>query len=195
MRKIFIAILLSSASILAQAQRNYLHDSSDWWSLIRREEVPAEIPTIPRSNKPIEEANFEIAGVLLGENQFTDLARKFGLADEIERGDAASGRHQICYRSAEGSRQVHLIFEFGEVEGIFYLFEGGPDWKGSEACLRSKMVSRDLATHSGLRLGLSRLGVEAILGKPDAVSGESIFYSREVKRKATAKEFEQMRKD
>ncbi len=195
MRKFFLAILLSRAPLLAQAQRNYLQDNSDWWSLIRREAVPTEIPTIQRSNKPIDEANFRIAGISIAENQFAELTKKFGKADEIERGDAASGRHQVCYRSVDGARPVHLIFEFGEVEGIFYLFEGGPDWKGSEACVRSKLVSRNLSTQSGLRLGLSRPEVEVILGKPDAATGESIFYSREVKRKATKKEFAEMRRD
>lgn len=188
-------LLLLALPIPAHAQRNYLRDSSDWWSLIRREEVPADIPTIQRTNKPIDAANFEIAGIAIGANQFADSAKKFGRAEEVERGDAASGRHQICYRSAAGTTPVHLIFEFGEVEAIIYLFEGGKDWKGSDACARSKLVTKALSTRSGLKLGLRRPEVEAILGPADAVSGESILYEREIRRRTTQAEFDQMRKD
>ena len=90
---------------------------------------------------------------------------------------------------------LHLIFEFGEVEGIFYLFEGGKDWKGSEACAKSRLVTKNLSTRSGLRLGLGRSEVEGILGSPDAVGGESLFYEREIRRRTTQKEFDQLRKD
>jgi hypothetical protein len=190
-----ILLLLLALPILAPAQRHRLDDSSDWWSLIRREEFPAEIRNIPPRNKPIDAANFEIVGVAIGENQFANLARKFGIAEEIERGDAASGRHQVCYQSSTGITPVHLIFEFGEVEGIFYLFKGGADWKGSEACAKSKLVNENLSSRSGLRLGLTRSEVEAILGPPDAVSGQSVSYKREVRRRTTQTEFDRLRKD
>ena len=194
--KIFLLLLM--LPVVAHAQHHHLDDSSDWWSLIRREEVPAEIPAIQPRNKPIDPANFEIAGIELGgievgEDQFAYLAKKFGNAEEIERGDAASGRDQVCYQSATGD--THLIFEFGEVEGIFYLFKGGEDWEGSEVCAKSALVTENLSTRSGLRLGLGRSQVEAILGPADAVMGESMFYKREVRRRTTQKEFDQMRKD
>jgi hypothetical protein len=44
----------------------------------------------------------------------------------VERGDAASSRNQICYISTSGS--VHLIFEFGEINSVLYLFEDGAAW-------------------------------------------------------------------
>jgi hypothetical protein len=179
---------------LGYAPDNYIPDSSDWWSLIRREEVPDELVQIKEGNKKIDDANFEIAGVALGDNQFKELAKKFGKADEITRGDAASGRHQVCYESLEGSPTVRLIFEFGEVEANFYLLEGGKSWSDSKACLKSKSITKNLKTRSGLRLGLNRSKVEAILGPPDAVRDDRIYYSRITRRRTTKKEFEEMRK-
>ena len=194
-RVVYFCLLLPLLSVLGHAQGKYFHDSSDWWSLIRREEVPAEIVRVTPKDKPIDDASFEIAGVAIGGQQFVELARKLGKADEIQRGDAASGRRQVCYESAKGNPAVHLIFEFGEVEGTFYLFQGGADWNGSKACAKSTLISKNLMTRSGLRLGIERSRVEAILGPPDAVRADRIFYSREVRRKTTQKEFEEMRKD
>jgi hypothetical protein len=193
-REIRFCLLFALLPLFAHSQDNDSHASSDWWSLIRREGVPDEIVQIKEGNKPIDNANFEIAGVALGDNQFKELAKKFGKADEITRGDAASGRHQVCYESLDVSPTVHLIFEFGEVEANFYLFEGGKSWSDSKACLKSKSITKNLKTRSGLQLGLDRSKVEAILGPPDAVRENRIFYSRITRRRTTQKEFEEMRK-
>ena len=179
----------------ARPGNRYVRDSSDWWSIPRREEVPAAIPKIKPGNKPLAANNFEIAGVPLGQKQFAQLAKKFGRAEEIQRGDAASGREQVCYRSSEGFPVVHLIFEFDEVSANFYLFEGGADWSASDACRKSDLVSNALSTRSGLKLGIDRAQVESILGPPDAVKGDQLFYSREVKRRTTPEAFDQMRRD
>jgi hypothetical protein len=89
----------------------------------------------------------------LGEpRDFLEIRFKLGAATEGERGDAASGRNQICYTAPSGS--VHLIFEFGEVNSVPYLFDGGPTWNGSELCAPSSSVSAKLSTASGLRLGI-----------------------------------------
>jgi hypothetical protein len=110
-------------------------DSSDWWSYTRQEELPTEEPRQPvkfQSRKPAE-TNFQVAGITLGEAwdfDFSVVRSKFGKATEVQRGDAASGRNQICYRSSSGN--VHLIFELGEVDSVVYLFEDGPEWEGSD---------------------------------------------------------------
>src|SRR5713226_6493451 len=92
-------------------------DSSDWWSYTRQEELPFREPRQPvrfQSREPAE-SNFQIAGITLGATwDFSEIRSKFGEGTEVERGDAASGRHQICYVSSSGS--VHLIFELGEVD-------------------------------------------------------------------------------
>ncbi len=101
-------------------------DSSDWWSYTRREELPVvqhRQPITFQSRKPVE-TNFQIAGITLGATwDFSEVRSKFGEATEVERGDAASGRNQICYESS--SDDVFLIFELGEIDAVLYLFEDG----------------------------------------------------------------------
>ena len=143
-------------------------DSSDWWSYTRQEGLPYQEPRHPIhfQNREPAESNFQIAGVPLDapRHDFSVIRSKFGEGNEVERGDAASGRNQICYVSTSGS--VHLIFEFGEVNSVLYLFEGGATWNGRELCTRSKSVSANSSTASGLRLGIGPEEVKAILGAP-----------------------------
>jgi hypothetical protein len=108
---------------------------------------------------------------------------------------ASSGREQLCYVSSKGTEKLYLIFEYGEVDATFYLFAGGRSWHGREFCASSEKISRTLSTPSGLRLGLTRKQVEAILGKPDMVADNRFVYFRENERKTTADEFERLRRD
>lgn len=181
-------LILPLITAAANAQR--IDDNSDWWSLLKEDNGPEIKPKHEALN-----ANFGIAGVSLGEKQFEQLSARLGKAAEVERGDASTGRHQVCYQSMASTENVHLVFEFGEVEENFYLFADGQKWTGSDLCAKSKSISAQLMTGSGLRLGLSRSTVIAVLGPPDFASGDRVVYSREVKRKTTQKEFEQMRKD
>jgi len=143
-------------------------DSSDWWSYTRQEELPAQEPHEPikfQAREPAE-ANFQVAGIALGAKwDFSDAESKFGSAPEVERGDAASGRHQICYISPSGG--VHLIFELGEIDAVVYLFEDGQKWNGSELCAPSEAVTANTSSESGLRLGLEPWQVKNILGSPN----------------------------
>jgi hypothetical protein len=129
--------------------------------------------------------NFQIAGITgiaLGETWDLSVIRsKFGEATEVERGDAASGRNQICYTPSSGN--VHLIFELGEVDSLLYLFEDGPKWNGSQFCAASKAVGPDTSTASGLRLGLRPQQVKNILGDPNIATPSRLVYYFEYKMK------------
>lgn len=171
-------------------------DSSDWWSYTRQEELPVHQPRQPikfQSRKPAE-TNFQVAGITLGETwDFSGVRSKFGKATQVERGDAASGRDQICYLSSTGN--VHLIFELGEVDSLVYLFEDGPKWNGSELCATSKAVSEETSTASGLRLGLEPDQVKKILGDPSIVTPRKLVYYFGYKKKTPPKTLAQLRKD
>lgn len=171
-------------------------DSSDWWSYTRQEEFPAQESSQPvkfQDREPAE-PNFQVAGIILGETwDFRNVRSNFGEAPEVQRGDAASGRNQICYTSASGKE--HLVFELGEVNAAVYLFEGGPNWNGSELCKVSEGVSENTSTESGLRLGLNPQQVKAILGDPSsAIPGKLVYYFG-YKRKTPSKAMEVFRRD
>lgn len=185
--------LVLTVSAMSQSHPMRISDSSDWWSWIRQEEEPLHEPIKFQGREPAE-ANFQIAGVTLGAaHDFRPIRSEFGEAAEVERGDAASGRDQICYVSPSGS--PHLIFEFGEVASVVYLFEGGPKWNGSELCAMNPRVSAGISTASGLRLGLGPQQVKTILGTPNVATPDKLVYYFEFKKKTSAEELAQLRKD
>lgn len=187
-RRIILLLLFALASRLALAQHM---DNSDWWSLLR-EDTPREVKP---SNKDLDERNFRIAGISLDSKMFERAAATLGKGKEVERGDASTGRHQVCYESTAGPKKVYLIYEFGEVEETFYLFRAGQDWEGSGFCFGSKRVTARLSTPSGLRLGLTRSELKGILGPPDFENDDRNVYFRRIERKTSPEEFVQMRKD
>lgn len=171
-------------------------DSSDWWSYTRREELPVSKPSEPIRFQKTEpaESNFQIGGINLHEpRDFSEIRAKFGEAIEVQRGDAASGRNQICYTSPSGD--VHLIFEFGEVNSVLYLFDDGPGWNGSELCAPSNRVLAKLSTASGLRLGIGPQQVKDILGEPSVATPDKLVYYFNYRRKSTTKELVDLRKN
>jgi hypothetical protein len=143
---VVVSCTLALLSALAYAQR--LNDSSDWWSINRED---TRTPNVRLSNHELQSSNFSLAGITLGKGGVEAITARLGQAPEIKRSDASTGRSQLCYNSAANSA-VHVVFEFGEDESVFYLFSGGAPWKGSKYCVQSKHVSKRLSTESGLRL-------------------------------------------
>lgn len=197
--RICAAPLLSVCALISSAmaqQAPVQLDSSDWWSYTRQEELPYQEPQPPIRFQKREpgESNFQIAGITLDatRHDFSEIRAKFGEGTEVGRGDGASGRNQICYMSASG--RVHLIFEFGEVNSVVYLFEGGPTWNGSELCRSSKLVSEKTSTESGLRLGMERAQVKTILGDPNIATPNRLVYYFEYRKKNTAETLAELRK-
>ena len=191
MKSIFLLILAIAPGGSFTGQTLRLEDQSDWWSLCNEKELSLNIKLV---DKRFDTSNFKILGWSLETLDFGKVATKLGKAPIVSRGYASYSRSQACYVSNSDSDKIYLIFESGEgLSSTFYIFRGGPNWKGSSLCVRSDQVSSDLATGTGLRLGLSRAEVEAILGRPDSAAGNRIAYCREFKRKATREEFERLR--
>jgi len=173
-------------------------DDSDWWSLIRQEALRPEARDVecstPRNEKP-NRANFVIAGVdLEHEDPIHSAERKIAKPERlIGRGDAASSRTQLCFKSASERGRYKLIFEQAEIASAAYLIDGGPSWAGSEKCVESRKISAKLATGSGLRFGMTAAEVEKILGKPCVASKDSIEYGFSFEHLLTANERKQIR--
>jgi len=157
-----------------------LQDDSDWWSTNRNADSNGDVKAEQRE---FAESNFQILHINLGNTMFSRTAAKLGRAVAIERGDASTGRRQVCYLSPNNQDKVHLIFEQGEVEYALYLFSEGPDWEGADRCVATKAVSRNLATASGIHLGQTPAQVIAILGKPTQRRKNELVYSFLVKKK------------
>ncbi|MGZ4858586.1 MAG: hypothetical protein ACXV8M_03435 [Candidatus Angelobacter sp.] len=185
MAKSLFCLLLLIAQSPKLPDHVYLRDNSDWWSTFTRAGniEPQKIDT--------SDGNFRILGISLDEGGFSEIPAKFGKATEVSRGDASTGRRQFCYASVDNA--LHLVFEKGELDYSFYLFSGGPAWKGNEYCLKSSFVSSDISTASGLHLGMSPTDVEAILGKSNAATGDTLVYSRSIRKETSQKDLKKIR--
>jgi hypothetical protein len=139
-------------------------------------------------------SNFQILGIdLTYEDIFGKVAKKLGKTAMIFRGDASTARQQACYVSSTGASKTFLIFEQGEVELAFYLFADGRSWNGIDHCAESGLVARNIATSSGLRLGLTRAQVEGILGRPTAHDGDTLIYWNQVAKRSSPEELTRAR--
>ena len=168
-----LTVFLFLATLCTYAQQKShvsIEDDSDWWSFTKDDTLGMHLRP---QEKLLSDADLTIAGIRLGKDS-DDAPNKFGKATEIERGDAAVGRTQICYRSLNGG--TFLIFEWGEVDSAAYLFAGGKSWSGRDKCSASGLVNRQTSTARGLKLGSSIEDVTRILGTPTGRKPDTLIY-------------------
>jgi len=186
-----IGILLFFTILSARAQSTRLDDDSDWWSLVRDDTVPAGAAVQKRH---VAGTTFDIAGIVLGRgSDERSIVQRFGKVTQIDRGDASSGRHQACYASP--ARSNYLIFEWDEVESVAYLIKNAKPWHGQEFCAMSALVTEQLATRSGLTLGISRQRVFKLLGSPSLATPGRLYYFFEYEQKPSTAEIRKLRKE
>ncbi len=167
-----------------------LEDNSDWWSLTREN---ADEERVTYQGRELSRSNFQILGISLDEDLFRRAVGKLGRATSVERGDASSGRHQLCYVSIGEATKTYLIFESGEVNDTFYLFSDGTVWNGNEKCSTTKVVSSKSSTGSGLQLGLAPSQVIAILGKPSSHRKDELGYYLHARKRTSEADLKRLR--
>jgi hypothetical protein len=190
-----LACLLTACPVLSQQKTSAVAgDNSDWWSdLTRGGTINLSAMQANAQHRELEPSMLEVATIRVGLGEIQRAAAKLGTAKVMTRGDGADTRFQACYVSSDAD--THLIFQVdGEGFGAaLYLFKGGPDWNGSSFCAKSPLVSPNIGTASGLRLGLSRSQVETLLGKPSKDMPDELVYDLEVKRKTPASKLIRLR--
>jgi hypothetical protein len=182
----FAAALSGSHAVIGQGlPSTRIPDDTDWWSTLRTDDE-----VVKPEERELTKSNFRIAGIDLNEKMFDRAVKTLGKATEVDRGDASTGRHQLCYVSKGAKDKIYLIFEMGEVDFNFYLFEDGKIWSGMEQCVASSLITSALGTASGLQLGQAPSKVKAILGVPSKQTSEEWVYSFSVQKKASAKDLQ-----
>lgn len=194
----FISVIMAQSAIAAPVYDTTtvrLDDNSDWWSRLNF----SKASNLPNNLKPqerkISSSNFQILGIKLDECIRNTAMAKLGKATIVLRGDAGTGRTQICYASIKNKDKVYLVFEEGELDTSFYLFTDGSSWKGNNYATNSNLISRDLMTASGLRLGQTPEQVIAILGKPNIRRKNELYYWLQSKEKRPEKEIIKLRQE
>ena len=161
-----VAVILSSSICLAQRQTIH-SDNSDWWSLFHKNGRDQQLKP---SSAELDPGNFEIAGVNLTNSPQTTAIERLGDTPKVSRGDTSTARRQLCYVSP-GKPPSFLI-------------TSKKDWKQRKHCAQVQSTA-SWKTGTGLRLGMSKQQVQAILGKPDAVRDERFLYLRGFKQNNT----------
>jgi hypothetical protein len=141
--------------------------------------------------REVASANFRISGVDLASDEDVLLraAKMLGESPIESSGDASTASHEACYESAGDGDNTHLIFGRGEVDFWFTLSSDGSVWEGKHGCTKSAKITRDIATDSGLHLGLSKQQVISVLGlatnkqQSTRQHAETLTYSLESKGK------------
>lgn len=190
---LYFTLLLSLSALCCplHAQTKRLNDNSDWWSILQDDTLP-QGAKVSKRRPP--DSTFFVAGIELGaSSEERQISKEFGKAVQIDRGDASTGRHQLCYVSP--SKDVHLIFEWGEVESVAYLFDATKSWDGQDACVVSQSVSARLATKNGLSIGVSPEFIRQKLGAPSLTGPNHLYYLFEYREKPTPAGLRQLRKD
>ncbi len=194
--RVILALSISTVVLGTTVQQTpnaqYRADNSDWWSMLRSLEGDQSIRTQERE---LPATNFRLLGIEVGDKMFAEAEAKLGKATHVVRGDAGTAREQVCYVSAGDGEKLYLVFEQGEVESGFYLFNRGPDWSGSDQCAPSKLITKSISSSSGLRLGLTPEQVVAILGRPSKHRSGEWVYSLHAAKKTSAEDLKKARQN
>jgi len=165
-----------------------------WMELTFLLSVLASAVLLAQVNPPAETGklapqNFEVLGITLGTSEFTDLERILGPGTSRE-----TPEHEglvTCYCSPGNDRTV-LEFDSWIGTVVEFRFFRGSLQKVSR-CEKSKLVSKSLATASGVRLGMSRSEVTALVGTPTKMQGDHFIYQFSYDRPPTPEEVKHSR--
>lgn len=133
----------------------------------------------------------EILGFTLGKSTLADVESKLGksAARKCSREEEAS--KEVCYISA-GKNQTRVVFEAGfsgswkELDG-YKVIAGSLQRPCYRQCPRASQVPGDVQTEGGLKLGLTREQLIALLGPPKRTRGNKLSFEWQ-SRQAMTKE-------
>jgi hypothetical protein len=157
-------------------------------SVARREVAVVLIGVVVGVGKPDEPKrfdarNFEILGITLGKSEDAELTPILGPAAAQAIDPEESVR---CYVS---TGRDHTILEFVDWLGTLVEFRFFPGTsRATSRCASTSRVSDVLATGSGLKLGMSRTEVVALLGRPTKVQRDDYVYLSAYDQPLTAEE-------
>jgi hypothetical protein len=139
----------------------------------------------------ITDADATILGFVIGHASLKDVQAKLGSA-EIERvSREEESDTTMCYVSPVDG--TVLVFYSGAMGGWrditwFAIWSREAAYPNRSQCASSTLISQNLATASGLRLGLTKNELQGIAGRPTKVGSASSKYEYLCRRKMTGKE-------
>jgi hypothetical protein len=124
--------------------------------------------------------NLNVLGLTLGRSTLADVQAKFGKSVTRKRSREEEAAEELCYVSA-GHDQTKVVFEAGfsggwkELDG-FKVLAGGVGLLCYRQCPTASQVTREVQTEAGLKLGMTREQLVALLGTPTQVRGNQVSF-------------------
>ena len=132
-----------------------------------------------------------ILGLRIGRASLKDVQARLGTASIGRVSREEESDVSVCYVSpTDGTVLVFYSGAMGGWENVtwFALWSREAAFPHAAQCAHSKLVSRDLAAQSGLRLGLTKQELETIAGKPTKIGHTSAKYEYLCRRTMTEEE-------
>jgi hypothetical protein len=148
-------------------------------------------------NEVIQPGHLAIIGLELGVTKVDEIEGRLGKSeDPLSFGDHHSLR-QICYvsdRQADTSKLILGVDPDDSVLVSIRLLSSAYKLKGSSKCISSALVSKEIATISGLKLGMGKEQVKSLIGRfpPSKEKGNRLVYSYVFPRRLTDTEIEEL---
>jgi len=156
------------------------------------------LPTlkVPNQKEPVvtyrllEKSHQTILGVTLRQNSLADVTKRFNALGPSPIAGFTHGKG-ICIASAQAGDPTKLLFIAIPVADLhgFVLFSSGSKIRPPEKCAPATALRKEVATPSGIRLGMSRGQIEKVFGKPAQQSAGDLQYQFEILKKFTPKEW------
>jgi hypothetical protein len=138
--------------------------------------------------------NLSLLGFTLEKNTLADVQHRLGTTRPGSCSEDVEASKTVCY-VADHSNDVRVLFESGSSGGWsrldgFRVVSGDLPVDCHLQCKATTVFGKDIQTSGGLRLGLTREEVIALLGLPGKVNGNRLMFESWSKRPMTKSEIE-----
>ena len=133
------------------------------------------------ADKTPDESNFRILGLFIGDCAPQDVYSKLGPGIAF-KDTAEADETQVCYVSDKDETLILFSFENFQCSRFRLLSQKKRFYKW-HFCEKTPLISKHLTTASGIKLGMSKSELKAILGAPHRESDENMSYAYEWKQK------------
>jgi hypothetical protein len=129
---------------------------------------------------PKVDGNLKVLGFTLGKSTLADVRARFGKSVTRKCTSEEEASEEVCYVSA-GNDQTKVVFEAGfsggwkQLDG-FRVIAGGVEHPCYRQCPRAPQVTSTVRTEAGLKLGVTREQLLALLGAPKEVRGSELSF-------------------
>lgn len=143
---------------------------------------------------PQVDGHLKLLGFTLGKSTLADVQAQFGKSVTRKRSSEEEASEEVCYVSV-GNDQTKVVFEAGfsggwkQLDG-FKVIAGEVEHPRYRQCTRASQVTIAVRTDAGLKLGMTRQQLLALLGAPKEVRGSHHTFEWD-SRQAMTKEQEE----